>query len=200
MLIDNDTALVIIDTQMGFNDPKWGERNNPQAEANIARLLGIWRQNGFPIIHVHHDSVTPTGVFRPGAPGHSPKPEAVPRDGESIYHKSVNSAFIGTDLERDLRASGITRLFITGLTTNHCVSTTTRMAGNLGFETYLLSDATATFARPHVDGRPRMAEEVHLAALSDIHGEFATVVSTAEVAAKVAANAPGESRVEAAVS
>lgn len=183
MNIDSHTGLMIIDTQMGFNDPKWGVRNNPDAEANIARLLSRWRAKGLPIFHVHHDSVSPNGSFRPGSPGHLPKPEAAPLQPEPVYHKSVNSAFIGTRLEEDLRKKGITALVITGLTTNHCVSTTTRMAGNLGFDTYLVSDAAATFERAHVDGRPRSAEEVHLAALSDIHGEFATVLVTDEVLA-----------------
>jgi len=181
MDLDQNTALIIIDTQMGFLDPKWGERNNPEAEANIAALLAAWRRNGLPVIHVHHDSTAPAGVFRPGSPGHEAKPEAAPRAGEPIYHKTVNSAFIGTNLERDLRARRIEHVVIAGLTTNHCVSTTTRMAGNLGFGTYLVSDATATFARAHVDGRMRSAEEVHLAALSDLNEEFATIVSSGEV-------------------
>ena len=185
MQINSHTALVLIDVQLGFNDPKWGARNNPQAEGNIARLLAIWRSANLPVIHVNHDSVTEKGIFRPGSPGHAPKPEAAPIDQEPVYHKSVNSAFIGTTLERDLRARSIDGLVIAGLTTNHCVSTTTRMAGNLGFNTFLVSDASATFERPHVDGRPRSAEEVHLAALSDIHGEFATVVTTDEVLAAV---------------
>lgn len=189
MNIDRNTALIIIDTQMGFHDPKWGERNNPQAESNIAKLLKMWRAHGLPVIHVHHDSSTPTGVFRPGTPGHLPKPEAAPQAGEPVYHKTVNSAFIGTDLERDLRARGIASLVITGLTTNHCVSTTTRMAGNLGFDTYLVSDATATFARAHIDGKPRSAEEVHFAALSDLKDEFATIVDTGTIAVAINSSA-----------
>ncbi|HEV2594657.1 MAG TPA: cysteine hydrolase family protein [Sphingomicrobium sp.] len=185
VIIENNTTLIVIDTQMGFNDPKWGERNNSQAEANIALLLAAWRKNDLPVIHVHHDSVSPTGIFRPGTPGHAAKPEAAPLGDEPIYHKSVNSAFIGTSLEDDLRRSGAKKLVITGLTTNHCVSTTTRMAGNLGFDAYLVSDATATFARAHVDGRMRDAEEVHLAALSDLRDEFATIADTKEVLAAI---------------
>lgn len=98
----------------------------------------------------------------------------------------VNSGFIGTDLEARLRAAGIATVVIVGLTTNHCVSTTTRMAGNLGFAAHVVSDATATFARPALDGRLRPAEEVHLAALSDLKGEFAEVVVTDEVLAAAA--------------
>ena len=55
------------------------------------------------------------------------------------------------------------------------------MAGNFGFVTYVVSDATASFARAAVDGSLRPAEAVHFAALSDLHEEFATVVGTAEI-------------------
>lgn len=175
------TALLVIDVQEGFRDPRWGERNNPQAEANIARLLAAWRAAGMPVIHIQHDSTAPDGAFRPGSAGHRPKPEAMPIEGESVHHKTVNSAFIGTRLEEELRSRHIGALVICGLTTNHCVSTTTRMAGNLGFETYLVSDACATFARATLEGRLRPAEEVHAAALSDLQDEFATVVDTSAV-------------------
>ncbi|MCH8686491.1 cysteine hydrolase family protein [Pedomonas mirosovicensis] len=176
-----NAALVLIDVQQGFFDPSWGERNNPQAEANIARLLAAWRQAKRPIFHVHHDSQSPTGCFRPGTPGNLPKTEAQPLPGEPVYHKRVNSGFIGTKLEEHLREGGIETLVIVGLTTNHCVSTTARMAGNLGFETYVVSDATATHARKNLDGRLRSAQDVHDAALSDLSEEFATIVTTEAV-------------------
>lgn len=178
-----NTALVLIDVQQGFFDPSWGERNNPEAEANIARLLFAWRQTGRPIVHAHHDSQAPTGCFRPGTPGNLPMAEAEPFPGEPVYHKRVNSAFIGTGLEEDLRVKGVETLVIVGLTTNHCVSTTARMAGNLNFNTFVVSDATATFARATVDGRMRPAQEVHDGALSDINEEFAAIVTTEEVLA-----------------
>lgn len=186
MQLPANTALLVIDVQEGFHDPRWGERNNPQAEANIARLLAAWRTAGRPVIHVQHDSTAPDGAFRPGTAGHRAKPEAMPWPGEPVHHKTVNSGFIGTRLEADLRGRGVGTLVITGLTTNHCVSTTTRMAGNLGFDTYLVADACATFARPALDGRLRPAEEVHAAALSDLQDEFATVVGTAQVLAAIA--------------
>ncbi len=175
------TALIVVDVQQGFDDPYWGARNNPGAEANVARLIEAWREARRPVFHVMHDSVSPASPLRPGTPGNAPKPEALPREGEPVHRKSVNSAFIGTTLEADLRRAGLDTLVVVGLTTNHCVSTTVRMAGNLGFETYLVSDATATFDRPGVDGRNRPAAEVHAAALSDLQGEFATVVDTASV-------------------
>jgi len=181
--LPHNAALVLIDVQRGFFDPSWGERNNPQAEANIARLLAAWRASRRPIFHVHHDSQSPHGCFRPGTPGNLPKVEAEPLPGEPVHRKHVNSGFIGTRLEEDLRAAGINTLVIVGLTTNHCVSTTARMAGNFGFNTFVVSDATATFARAHVDGCLRPAQEVHDAALSDLNEEFATIVTTDAVLA-----------------
>jgi nicotinamidase-related amidase len=183
MNLSLNAALLVVDVQQGFHDPRWGERNNPCAESNITRLLNAWRAQRMPVIHVQHDSLAADGAFRPGTPGNRPKPEAMPLDGESVHRKTVNSAFIGTRLEEELRTRRIRSLVIVGLTTNHCVSTTTRMAGNLGFDTYLVSDACARFARPTLDGRPRTAEGVHAAALSDLDGEFATVLDTPAVLA-----------------
>ncbi|MDB5676572.1 MAG: hypothetical protein JWM65_3554 [Sphingomonas bacterium] len=174
----NNAALLVIDMQNGFDDPAWGPRNNPGAEAHVATLIAAWRRASNPVIHVHHDSPDPVGRMRRGNPGNAPKPEALPRCEERLYRKTVNSAFIGTNLEADLRASGVETLVLVGLTTNHCVSTTARMAGNLGFETMVVADATATFDRANLDGTTRRAEDVHQAALSDLRDEFAQIVTT----------------------
>jgi nicotinamidase-related amidase len=182
-VVDQKFALLVIDMQKGFDEAIWGARNNPEAEACVALLAQAWRQSAATVVHVHHQSTSSMGCFRPGTQGIEPKPQAIPRAGEVIYHKRVNSAFIGTSLETDLRKLGIENLVIVGLTTNHCVSTTARMAGNLGFETYVVADATATFDRAGADGRLRPAAEVHNAALGDLHGEFAEIIDTKTVIA-----------------
>jgi len=179
-------ALILIDVQQAFLDPGYGERNNPDAESNIGRLLAVWRVTGRPIRHIVHDSVEPQSMLRPGLPGNAIQAVAAPQPAEPVYRKNVNSAFIGTTLENDLRREGISTLVIVGLTTNHCVSTSVRMAGNLGFTTFLVSDATATYSRANVDGSIRPAESVHQAALSDLHGEFATVLDTSEILQRAA--------------
>jgi nicotinamidase-related amidase len=184
--LPQSTALILVDVQKAFLDPRAGERNNPGAESNIARLLAAWRSSGRPVRHVVHDSLEPNSLLRPDSPGNTIQDIAVPESGEPVYHKHVNSAFIGTNLERDLRQDGIDSLVVVGLTTNHCVSTSARMAGNLGFTTFVVSDATAAFARSALDGTLRSAEAVHSAALSDLHEEFATVVETAEILKRAA--------------
>jgi nicotinamidase-related amidase len=185
--LPKSAALIVVDVQQGLADPGSGKRNNPEAEENIARLLAAWRNTHRPVRHVIHDSTEPESLLRPGLPGNAIQTPAAPEHDEPVYRKNVNSAFIGTTLEKDLRQDGIDTLVVVGLTTNHCISTTVRMAGNLGFTTYVISDATAAFVRKALDGSMRPAEAVHAAALSDLHGEFAEVVSTTEILQQVKA-------------
>ena len=181
------TALLLIDVQQGLDDPRWGARNNPHAEQHIADLLAAWRASGQPVIHVQHLSLEPHSPLRAELPGNAFKPEAAPKDGEPVFQKHVNSAFIGTDLEAYLRTAGIDSLVMVGITTDHCVSSTARMAGNLGFRVTVVEDATATFERQGPDGTHYSAEVMHGAALASLHGEFATVRRTSDVLATVRA-------------
>lgn len=180
--IPRNAALILIDIQQGFDDAKhWGERNNPGAEARAAELLAAWRRSGRPLIHVQHLSTSPGSPLRPGQPGCEHKPEVRPLPGETVIGKHMNSAFIGTDLEARLRTQGIDTLVVAGLTTQHCVSTTVRMAGNLGFATVLAADACAAHAQTGYDGKRHSAQAVHEVSLATLHGEFAEVVSTADI-------------------
>jgi len=174
-------TLIVIDVQRAFGDASWGERNNPEAERNVARAIDAWRERGAPLIHVRHES---EGLFAPGSESAEFKPEALPLDDEPVLTKNVNSGFIGTDLEERLRAAGADTVAIVGLTTDHCVSTTVRMAANLGFETWLLEDATATYAREAPDGELIPAETMHRTAIASLHEEFAEVLATDEAVAR----------------
>jgi Amidases related to nicotinamidase len=153
-------CLIIIDVQKAFEHPKWGRRNNPFAEKNIAHLLLFWRKHHWPVIHVRHASGDSRSLFWVKSDTFHFKEEVQPQDHEEIITKQVNSAFIGTELENKLCAQQITTLVITGLTLPHCVSTTIRMGSNLGFKMILVSDATASFPLKTVDGRLIPAEEI----------------------------------------
>jgi nicotinamidase-related amidase len=181
----SNTALIIVDVQRAFDEWEAAgkRRNNPDAVARIAGLLAAFRERGAPLFHIRHEGTRPASSFRPGSTGFAVKDEARERDGEPVIVKRVNSAFIGTDLESRLRAAHITRVVICGATTNHCVETTTRMAGNLGFDTHLVRDATWTFDRVGPDGDAHAAEDIHAMTLSNLNGEFARIVTTAEVIA-----------------
>jgi len=89
-LLSSSTALLIIDVQKGFDDPKWGRRNNPDAEANISNLINVWRSEKRPVIHIQHCSVEPDSPLRPELPGCQFKPEAASIEGEPVFKKTVN--------------------------------------------------------------------------------------------------------------
>jgi len=179
--LDNTTALLLIDVQQGLADPSLGARNNPGAEANMMRLLSAWRERRQPVIHVRHCSVEPDSKLRPELPGNAFKHEVKPRAGEKEITKTVNSAFISTGLEQYLRESGISSLVIVGLTTDHCVSATTRMASDLGFGVSLVADACAAFERHGYDGIHYTGEQIHRVNLVSLEHEFCSVCTTDEL-------------------
>ena len=173
-------ALILVDIQRGFDNIEYwgGQRNNPCAEGNASHILQLWRANDLPIFHIQHCSTNPASPLHETNPGNAFKDEVKPLDGETIIRKSVNSAFIGTNLKERLDRGKISKLVIAGLTTDHCVSTTTRMAGNFGFDTFLIADATATFNKKGIGGEGYPAELIHATALASLKDEFATIITS----------------------
>jgi nicotinamidase-related amidase len=173
-------ALILIDIQKAFENVEYwgGQRNNLNAEKNASKLLKLWRENGLPIFHIKHCSSNPTSLLNEANEGNEFNDLVKPITNEPVIKKNVNSAFIGTNLKEQLDRVAITKLVIVGLTTDHCVSTTTRMAGNFGYDTFLVSDATATFNKKGLDGQNYSAELIHETSLASLNEEFATVVTT----------------------
>ena len=173
-------ALILVDIQKGFDNIKYwgGQRNNPDAEENASELLRLWRKLHLPIFHIQHCSSDPESLLHVTNCGNEFQDKVRPIGNEPIIKKNVNSAFIGTDLKEQLDDLKITTVVIVGLTTDHCVSTTTRMAGNLGFNTFLVADATATFNKKGLDGENYSAELIHATALASLSEEFASIITT----------------------
>jgi nicotinamidase-related amidase len=181
MLDPNQTALILIDLQHGFRDHKWGPRNNPLLERNVASVLRAFRNANLPVIHVRHDSNEADSPLRANARGFAFEPEAEPAQGEKLFTKSAHGAFVNTKLESYLRHHKILQPVFAGLTADHCVSTSVRMANDLGFDPFVIGDAVATFPRRAPDGRIIEANDIHEAALASLDGEFARVVTTAQL-------------------
>ncbi len=176
---EQNTALILIDLQKGFDEEEYwgGNRNNKDAEEKSGIILKKWRELKLPVFHIVHSSKNPNSKLHESHPGFEIKDEVKPINGEPVIKKDVNSAFIGTDLKERLEKQEITKLVIIGLTTNHCVSTTTRMAGNFGFDTLLISDATAAFDRIGINGERFDSEIIHQTTLANLNIEFAKVIN-----------------------
>ena len=175
-------ALVLIDIQQGFDklDHWGGNRNNPDAEAKAAALLKFFRNKNWPVYHVQHCSTNPLSPLRPGSPGNALHQLVTPVNDEPVIKKEVNSAFIGTPLEDVLKDKQTTKLVMAGLTTDHCVSTSVRMAANLGFDVTLIEDATATFDKIDRHGKRYDAQLIHDTAIASLNEEFARIMTLEE--------------------
>lgn len=172
------TALIPIDVQQGFDYPPWGRRNNPAMETNGQRLLAAWRARGLPLIHVRHDSVVEGSSLQAAHPGNAFRAGFDPLPGEALVSKSVNAAFIGTDLDLRLRRLGVDCVVLFGISTDMCVSTTARVAANLGYRTIVVADACACFDLHDERGRTIAADDIARAHLATLRAEFAEVVDT----------------------
>ena len=187
MRLPRDATLIVVDLQHAIDDPRFGPRNNPGAESVIASLIAVWRDEGLPMIHVRHDSVEPGSPYAPGSPGHPFKPEAQPREGETVIGKNAHSAFVGTALEETLDALGATTLVLCGVLTHNSLEATARHAGDLGYRVFVVADACWA-TEVQVAGRLWPAADVHALSLAHLDGEYAAVVDCAQtlVAARLA--------------
>jgi nicotinamidase-related amidase len=196
---DATTALLLIDVQKGVDVlAHWGgqngRRNNPQAETNLGLLLDGWRTAGLPVFYTMHNSREEHSPLKLALPTGTIKEGLEPRSGETVITKDVNSGFIGTNLELILRRRRIGRLVVAGFFTNMCVETTVRMAGNMGFDTYLAADACATCNRVGWDGVDRDPALVHAMAVASMDGEFCTAITTQDALSLLTANSKSLNR------
>ena len=187
MRLPADATLIVIDVQEAIDDPRWGPRNNPGAEANIAALIAAWRTEELPIIHVRHDFVEPGSPYAPGSPGHPFKACAMPLEGETRRRKDNQQRLRRHGPRGMLDELGATTLVICGVLTSNSLEATARHAGNLGYQAFVVADASWAVDKVDLRGRRWPAEDVHALSLAHLHGEYATVVATSATLAAAAA-------------
>jgi nicotinamidase-related amidase len=182
-LKNSNPALILVDVQKAFLEPNYPglKRNNLGAEKTCGLILNKWRELKLPVFHVRHSSVNPDSKLHISKPGFSFNDYVSPIKGEPVLTKSVNSAFIGTNLEILLNDQNLETLIIVGMTTNHCISTTVRMSGNLGYKTYLISDSTAAYNTMGLDGQMIDCETIYKTSLASLNEEFTTIISSEEL-------------------
>ena len=174
------TALIVVDLQLGTEDPSWGPRNNPNCANNVAALLEAWRFHDQPVVYIRHDSVEPGSTLRPGEPGNHLHPVLADAP-DLLVTKHVSSAFHGEpDLGAWLHERGIDRLVMCGVQTNMCCETSARVAAVLGFDVSFVLDATYTHDRVTRDGTLITADTLAQVTAVNFEPEFGRVVSTRE--------------------
>jgi nicotinamidase-related amidase len=181
--IPKNAVLIPIDMQRAFDSDPWPRRWNEKLDENGLALLERWRASGRRIIHVRHDSVEPNSSLRPDAPGNALRPGFQPQPGEPLVTKSVNAAFIGTDLDLRLRRLGVDTVILFGISTDMCVSTSVRVGANMGYHVIVVEDACDCFDLPDGEGGTICARDIHRAHIATLRQEFATVASTADILA-----------------
>jgi nicotinamidase-related amidase len=177
-------AVLVIDMQEGMADRIRAGRVpvTPEAPQRIARLLSDARSQGVAVIHVHHDDPNPDSPFRKDEPAGAPMACAVPLPGEMVLWKHGSSAFHGTGLDGHLRGLGVTELVVAGAVAAFCVTSTVRMASDLGYRVLLPQDALLGFDLPAHDGGRIDAATVQRVTLSILGADFARLTTVAGIA------------------
>ena len=177
------TALILVDVQKAFLEKDYPglKRNNIDAEKVCGLILNKWRDLNLPVIHIRHSSTNPNSKLHESNPGFLFNDYVTPLKSETVLTKNVNSGFIGTNLSSILNDLNVNSLVFVGMTTNHCISSTVRMSGNLGYQTYLISDATAAYNTLGLNGKMIDCEIIYNTSLANLSEEFATILSSEEL-------------------
>ena len=174
-------ALLIIDIQRDYFPGGSNPLVEPERAAeNARRLLDAFRESQEPILHLQHIWDAPEATFmRPGTDGVRIHPLVEPAEGEAVLEKAAPNGFVGTSLERDLRAAEVDSVVVAGMMSSMCVDATVRAGADLGFAMTVVHDACAapdlTFGRQAIDGAT-----VHAAFMAALADGYGSVVAAGE--------------------
>lgn len=173
------SALLVVDVQDSFKvGPRWERRSNPRFEANLDRLIRAYREAGLPVIFILHNDPDPG--FRPGDPEVRLMDFLERREDDPLLTKNTRNSFTSTNLGEILAARGVRRLVVTGISTEQCCETTTRMAADLGYDVDFVTEATLTFPiRDPETGEEMSTEEILRRTEFVLRGRFARIARVA---------------------
>ncbi len=193
----HESALLVIDVQESFSamPERWARHSNPAFEANLTRLIDAYRAAGLPVLFFLHHDDDPT--FRVGSPHVRLMDYLQPRPGEPVLTKTTRNCFTSTDLQARLERLGVRRLVITGISTEQCCETTTRIAADLGYDVDFVTEATRTFPIVHAEGGVR--RELGVEAIIErteyaLRGRFARIAAVGGLIDELAEGGVASSR------
>lgn len=176
-----DSILIIINAQKGLLEDTRENRSNLEAEKNITQILHYWRAKNRKVIHVKHVSNNSNSIFYQNSKGCEFLEALSPQNKELLVEKTKSSAFSNPLLEEVLNKENSMNIILVGFTANECIDATARDAVSLGFQTYVVGDATATFDIRDPAGKLVKAERLHKLTLANINALYASVVKTSDV-------------------
>ena len=179
--MNNNTALLVIDIQDSFKiDPaRWASRNNPSFEKNVTELIRTFREASLPVIWVLHNDSDPG--FRPGDPEVRLMDFLDRREEEPLLVKNTRNAFTSTDLQSRLDALGVRKVVVSGISTEQCCETTTRVAADLGYDVDFVTEATQTFPIALPDGSELSTDDIVRRTEAVLRGRFARIARVDEL-------------------
>jgi len=172
--------LLCVDCQKGFYEENYqgGSINNKQWESVCGKVINKWRELTLKLVHVRYSATNIDSALHKNNPGFEFCDIAKPINNEVIITKNVSSAFIGTNLKELLDNNKHGAVIIIGLTTDHCISSTERMSSDYGYDTYVVSDATATFDKTSINGESISSKLLQSSTLASLEDQFATVIDS----------------------
>jgi nicotinamidase-related amidase len=177
--------LIILDVQDSIDRPVWDGKSHPDYLSAIQRLLHLWREHGWPVVHVKHDEKTPTSSYYVNGPWNGIKKEVAPIDGEAVIIKHENCAFIGTQLDAALKAMQANRIVLTGVVIHNSMDATVRAGKALGYNIILPADATTAVPVRGTNGKCWDAATVYELTLAILGAEYAEVMSSDDLIAQL---------------
>lgn len=144
--MSSDTALVIIDVQMGMFDEDEPVHNGEQLLQTLSGLIDKAREAKVPVVYIQHND----SQFVKGSPDWPIHPSIAPLAGEVVVQKRTPDSFHETSLRDELNKMGIKKLVIGGIQTEYCVDTTCRRAFSLGYDVSLVENGHSTWDNKHI--------------------------------------------------